>query len=210
VLHPSVEEVVADLHDVDAADAHAGLDLCHREVRHADEPNLPRANDVVQRAEGVLERRVEVRPVDQVDVDHVGLEPAEGEVDLPLQAPGRRVAADSRVARLPGEAALRHEDHALTAAPERLAHHLLGMAEPVRRGGVHAVDAAVEGPVDRLDGLLVLDRAVAIPAAHGPTPEAESRDVEARPSERAMLHRRLPRPIRPTRGDPRRTAGRAA
>ena len=62
---------------------------------------------------------------------------------------------------------------------ERARHHLLGVAGPVGRRGVHAVHAAVERAVDGLDGLVVLDRAVAV-AGHRPAAEAQHRYLAAR------------------------------
>ena len=120
--------MVADLDDVNAADPHAGLHVLHGEVRHSDEAHLPRANDRIHGEERLLEGCVEVRPVNEVHVDHVGLEPAERQIHLARQARGAGVAADGGAARVPGEPALRHEGHAIPAPAQGLAQR------PPRRG----------------------------------------------------------------------------
>ena len=100
-------------------------------------------------------------------------------------------AVSRRMAGLPGSQASPHLVTRMTPVPpagEGLAHDLLGVPEAVGRRGVHAVHPGVERPVDRADGLRVLDRAVALPAAHRPAPEPESRHGESGPSERATLH----------------------
>src|SRR4029077_7951499 len=79
------------------------------------------------------------------------------------------------------------EDDVTAAAFERPPHDLLGVPAAVRRRGVHAVDAALEGAMDGLDSLVVLDRAVAV-ARHRPAPEAHHGDVETSTSERTIAH----------------------
>ena len=59
----------------------AGLDLLGLEVGEPDEADLAVADQVVERAHGLLERRVPVGPVDHVHVDVVGAEALEALVD---------------------------------------------------------------------------------------------------------------------------------
>src|SRR6185503_10133657 len=53
--------------------------------------------------------------------------------------------------------------------------------------GVHAVHATIERAVDRLDGLVILDRAVAI-AGHRPAPKPHGGHGETGAAERAVAH----------------------
>ena len=89
------------------------------------------------------------------------------------------------------EPAFRHEDDLVAVTYERLPDHLLGMAESIPGGGIHAVDTSFKGAVDGADGLSVFNSPIAILSAHGPTPESKHRDRKSRPSEGPTFHRNL-------------------
>jgi hypothetical protein len=60
------------------------------------------------------------------------------------------------------------------------------VAVPVHVCGVEEVDTQVEGAVERAEAFLVVDLAPG--AADGPAPHADHRNVEARSSQRSILH----------------------
>jgi hypothetical protein len=66
-------------------------------------------------------------------------------------------------------------------------HDFLRVATAVRRRGVHAVHTLVERAVDRLDGLVVLDRAVAV-AGHRPAAKAQRGYLQPGSAERTKTH----------------------
>ena len=183
-----VQHVIAHLRDVDAARAQALLDHGAREVRHADEANAPGGHHLLERAHGLLERRVGVGPVDEEHVHPVGAQALQARVDF-----AEDVGA-AGVAQRPGLAGRRHlhaalgdEDDVAAVPVERAGHHFLRVAGAVGGRGVHAVDAAVEGAMDGLDGLVVLDRAVAV-AGHRPAAEAHHGHLQSGPAKRAIAH----------------------
>ena len=188
LLLAPVEHVIAHLRDVDAPGAHA---LGHHgagEVRDADEADAPGGHHLLEPAHGLLEGRARVRPVDEEHVHPVGAETLQARVDLAQDIGAARVPQGPGLAggrRL--HPALGDEDDVLAAAREGAPDDLLGVAAAVGRRGVHAVDAALEGAMDGLDGLVVLDRPVAV-ARHRPAPEAHHGHRKSSPAERAVAH----------------------
>ena len=104
--------------------------------------------------------------------------------------PGR----DTPVVGVPDEAAL-GEDHRPPAGgelPQRLPHHLLGVAEAVDAGRVDPVHARVDGVDDGLDRIRVVLRPPAegpVAASDGPGSQADRRDLEIAGAEPSGLHR---------------------
>ena len=74
-------------------------DLRGREVRGADVAHLPSRHELVQRAQGLLDRRDPVRPVVLVEVDVVGAEPLQRGLDRAADVAG--CAARARCRRVP-------------------------------------------------------------------------------------------------------------
>ena len=64
---------IAGEDDIDAPHPHAALDLRQPEVRHANIARFAVLHDVVESAHRLVERRVGVRPMNEIDVDIVRL-----------------------------------------------------------------------------------------------------------------------------------------
>src|SRR5262249_22279913 len=75
-------------------------------------------------------------------------------------------------------AALGDEDDLAPTVLQRARHDLFRVAGAVGRCGIHAVDAAIERTVDGLDGLVILDRTVAI-AGHRPAAKTHHRPLHS-------------------------------
>ena len=157
-----------------------------RVVRAADVAHLAGADEIVERAQRLLQIRQRVEPVHLVEVDRVGAEPAEarlaGTHDVVSRLP------DVVRARRPCEVQLRRQDHLVAPGAERLAEDLLGHADRVDVRGVDQVDPRVEAHREQLTGLGDLRRAHGLEpalAAEGHRPERQRRDPEARPAEKA-------------------------
>src|SRR5581483_4681922 len=83
--------------------------------------------------------------------------------------------------------------------PDRGPHELLAVAVAVAVGGVDEVDAQLDRTAERAERLLVVG-ADPSAAADAPRPEAELRDLEARPAERPVAHHRILAGALPARG----------
>jgi hypothetical protein len=120
--------------------------------------------------------------VGEPDVDVVGPQPAQREVELVHQRAPR--AVDDPVARRPADAGLRDDDDLVPVGPlEEVAEQLLGEAPGVAVGGVHE-RAARLGEGDQLVTGLVL---VGV-APPGERAEAQTGDLEAGATQVALLH----------------------
>src|SRR5215210_3109747 len=126
-----------------------------------------------------------VGAVDLVEVDPVGVEPAQRVLDR-AHDPAARVAAPVGIL-AHGVVELRGEDDVVAAAAgERLADDLLGLARPVDVGCVDEVDPGVERMVDDPDGLVVVGVA---PGAEHHRAEAELADRNTSASEWSKFHK---------------------
>src|SRR6266851_3172781 len=183
-LHPSVEHMPAILYDIDAANLHAGFELGEAKIRHADIAHLALLDDVIEGAHRLFERRVDIRPMHQIDIDVIGLQVPQALLDrrhYPLTtavAPVRRlVVADPE---------LGHHNDIAAARPERPRQRLLGDAHAIGFGSIKAVDAAVDRPLHRLAKLGLVDPAIG--AADLPAAKADRRDPQVGPSKLPIFH----------------------
>ena len=162
---------IGGLNDVDPA-VFAHLEhLLFGEVGHADEADLALLFQEVQRSGGLLEGHVVIRPVDEVEVDVIGLQAAKALLAL-IHEVGKRGVAEALLAN-GREAALMlqgrgadaafggHEDLGTIQAFQRAGADLLGITGAIDGRGVNQVDAAVEHRANRRDGIFVVDVAVA-------------------------------------------------
>jgi len=150
--------------------------------------DLALSHHLVERAGGVLERRVGIGPVHLVEVDVVGAEVAQGRLDAPAQRLRARVALQAVVGQQ--EAALGGDHHLVAAGLQlglqRLAEDLLRLPEAVGLRGVEEVDPELDGPAH--GALRVLDLGLAPVPADLPGAEADARYLEACPTQPDVLH----------------------
>ena len=121
-------------------------------------------DEVAEGPERLVEVDGGVGPVGLVQVDVVGVQPAQAVLDLLHDPPPRRTPLVGVVAH--GRHELGGQHHAVAPPLERLADDLLGLARRVHVGRVNEVDARIEGGVDDADAVVVV--AVApCPEHHG-------------------------------------------
>ncbi len=187
VLDAPIQEIVrrllADVAGEPEALAH-GERLHHhpgRMGRAADVADLAGAHEIGQRAERLVDRDLGAGPVDLVEVDVVGAEPAQ-----------RRVAGaqdvQARVALIVGTEAgppvdLGAEDHLVAAAGQGLPDDALRIARVVDVGGIDEVDARVQRGVDDPDRVGLGRASAEIHRA-----EAQRRHAHAGPAQQSMVH----------------------
>src|ERR671910_705928 len=160
-------------------------DLAGRESRGSDVADLALVDQVGERRERLFDVGSRLGAVDLVEVDPVGVEPAQRVLDR-AHDPAAGVAAPVGIL-AHGVVELRGEDYVVApAAGERLADDLLGLARPVDVGGVDEVDARVERTVDDPDGLVVVGVA---PGAEHHRAEAELADRNTGTSEWSKFHK---------------------
>ena len=145
-----------------------------RMIRAADVADLPLADEIVERAQRLLDRDELIGLVAHVDVEVVGAQPAQA----PLAALDDVLARQADVVDALADAHehLGHDDELLALAFERLAENLLGAAERIHVGGVDHRDARLAADVEhprRLGHAEVAHVLKPIPAADGHRPEAE-------------------------------------
>ena len=146
--------------------------------------DLAGVDEVVERAERVLDVRRRIGPVHLVEVDPVGAEATQRVLDLahdPAPAVARHVRA------LPHRPVELRRQHDVVATPgQRLADDRLGLAARVHVGGVDEVDPGVEGGVDDRHAVVV------VAVAHRPEhhrPEAQLADLDPGVPQRPVAHR---------------------
>ena len=163
-------------------------DLVGGERGRADRPDLAAAHQVGQGGQGLVDVGVRVRAVHLVQVDVVGLQPAQAVLDL-ADDPAARVAAHVGIlahlaVRLGGQ------HHVVPAAAQGLADDLLRLPRRVHVRGVDEVDAAVQRGVDDPDAVLVIGVA---PGAEHHRAEAVGAHLDPGTAERPHPHAvRLP------------------
>src|SRR3954447_10468594 len=197
-LDPAHEHAVRRLLGLEALEAAVARDplrlddLRRGERRGAEVADLARPDEVGERRERLLDVGVLARAVDLVEVDVVGPQAAERVLDLRHDPAPRAALVVDLVAHLAVE--LRGEDDVVAAAFEGLADDLLVLALAVDVRGVDEVDACVERGVDDLDRVVVVRVA---PRAEHHRAEAQRADLDAGPTEVAVLH---PANLPPARG----------
>ena len=117
-------------------------------LRQPEVADLARLDEVLHRADGLLDRHVRVDPVLEVQVDVVDAEPLQRGVAGAADVLGRAVDAHPRAVRVPLVAELRGQLHLVTATGDGLADEQLVGEGPVHVGGVEERHPQVERTVD--------------------------------------------------------------
>ena len=142
-------------------------------------PDLALGDQLGQRADGVLDRRVRVDAVLVVEVDAVGAEPLQGALDRDADVRRAAVEHPGATAGVRDEAELRRQHDAVATSLERAADEFLVGVGTVDLGGVDVGDAEVECSLDGADRLGVAACRVEVVAGHRHRAESDARDVES-------------------------------
>src|SRR5262249_50087769 len=165
-------------------------ELIGEEVRAADVPDLPLVHEVVEGAEGLVDRRRQVVAVQLVEVDVIGPQPPQRRLDR-----GQDVLAGVALVErrgTGGREALGGDEERVPLAAQPAPEDLLGApaggqvpAERIRVGAVEEIDPALGGPVENGNGggLVALE-----PERH--RAQAQSRDLQAGPAKSGVFHTR--------------------
>ena len=148
MLHAAVEHVVADLVGGDRAVLLALLHHVDVEVGDAVVADLAVGLEALEAIDCLVERRGVIAPVDQQQVDHVGLEAAQAAFGAFDDVVASRVQRDGLRAVVEVEANLGDELNLVAALAERCGEELFGVVGTVALGGVEQRDAAVDRVVD--------------------------------------------------------------
>ena len=145
-------------------------------------------DEVVERAERLVDRGRWIEPVELVEVDVVDLQTAQGCVDRVKDVPAGVPGVEGR---RPGRfEALRGKDETVPSSQQPATEDLLGAtlgckvaAERIGVRGVDEVDAALRSPIEDRDrgGLVGLQ-------SEGHRPKTELRHLKAGPSESRVIH----------------------
>ncbi len=161
-------------------------DLPAGEVAVAEVADLSLQHQLVQRGEGLLDGCHRVGRMQLIEVDVVGLQPAQARLDGPPDVEPAGLCAGRRaVAHVTGLVAeLRRQHERVPTAPKGLAHQLLRPALPaVDVGGVEQRDASIDRRVQDGPGGVEVEPAAEVVAA-----EADDGDGETGPAEWSVAH----------------------
>jgi len=156
-----------------------------RRLREAEVTHLALLHKPPHRAHRVLDRDLRIDAVEIVEIDRVHAEALKRVLAGALDV--ARPAVDALIAAvLPAhDAKLRGDGHCVLMRPQDAPHQLLVGEGAVHVGGVEEGDAAVNGTLERLDGPVLVGRAVKLRHPH--TAEAEGGDGEVVLAERPLL-----------------------
>ena len=186
-LDAALEQIVGRLHGVNRRNPAEPVHLLGRKVTDADSPNLSLLVERGHRGRRFLDRRGGIRPMDLVDVDHVGLKPFERRLDFLEDA--TRAGVAQRLTSAPVQADLGREDRAIPQATfcQRLADNFFRSAEAIDRRRIDQVDAVVERRANRVYRLALIGSAPH-PSANRPGSKTDSRYLDLRLANFAELH----------------------
>jgi hypothetical protein len=156
--------------------------LFRGEIRGPDVPDLPLADEIVERAQRFLDWRFRVGPMQLIEVDPIRLEPFEARLDSRHHIASRRSLEQPGVVHGPAE--LGRDHHARASRSENPAEKLLRSAAiAVVVGGIEQRDAGSDGLIDDGAALLVVATKRKIVAA-----EADCGHHEIRVADFALFH----------------------
>jgi hypothetical protein len=146
---------VLDLHRGDRVNRVRAPDRRRADLADAEMLDLAGLLQFGHRADRVLDRHVGIDAVDEIEVDHIGLEPFQAFVAAFLDVFGppvreTRPALQLDIAELAG-------DHIVVAMPgDRLGEQLLVAAVAIGVGAVEKIDAELTRSMDRADRLIAV------------------------------------------------------
>ena len=149
--------------------------------------DLALPDQIVERADGLLDRRGGVRAVRVVEVHVVGLQTAQRALDAGHDPASREAA----IARIVGarHADLAGDDEPIAPAGDRRADVAFRDAVRVHVGGIEVIDTQIGGVVDECGGLLpVAVMGERLVAAEDRTAQADDRYLDAAGSQPAVAH----------------------
>ena len=135
----------------------------------------------------LLDRRVVVGPVDQHQVDEIGVEPPQAVLGVLNDVALFRVAPNHLGRVVVIEPNLGHKDDVVAPIAQRLGQQLLGVIRAVDLGRVEQRDPAVDRHVHGAGRLIDVDVAVHR-GAHLPRAEAHRRGHQVRVAESSLFH----------------------
>ena len=160
-----------------------GIDrLPARQVAGADRPHLAGAHQIVHRPQHLFHVRVGVQRVQLVEVDAVGLQPAQAVLERLHDIAARRRHHPARRC-FQRQAEFRGQHDIVASRPEDRAERLLRAAGAIGIGRVEQRDAEVERLVDDRPRVSGRHARAEIVAA-----EADQRDLDARIAQLPILH----------------------
>jgi hypothetical protein len=177
LLDEPPDEIIGRLDDVDCTVSRRHFEHADVEVGDADGADHPVSAHPLERLNGGAERLAAARPVEEVDVDVVGVQALERLGEL----------ASEFHLRVSGAGGLRGYHRLRTSIAKRSAHDLFRVPVPVGGRGIEETDAQRKRPVDRSDRLPVV-RAAPVVAAHGPAAERDRRYLDLCPPDSSSLH----------------------
>jgi hypothetical protein len=160
------------------------------EIGAADITDLAAANEIVEGADGLLDRRLRIEAVQLEEIDIVGAEPAQAALDRTQQMVTR--GADIVRPLAGAEGRLGRDDDAVAAAGDGLAQDLLGQAVGVDVGAVEHGEAGLEADIDQAGGLPHVAFAPGaeelVAATERTRAEAQCRHLESRSAQQSVFH----------------------
>nr|BFE82564.1 hypothetical protein GCM10020093_051650 [Planobispora longispora] len=148
--------------------------------------DLARGDQLGHRADGLLDRHPGVAAVQVVQVDVVDAEPAQRGVARLPDVLGTAVDGPRRRVVTPDDAELGRQYRPVPAVGDRPPDQFLVVAPAVHVGGVQEVHPEIQRPVDDLDRLGLVGRAVELRHSHAAEPECG--DLGAAAAETSLVH----------------------
>jgi hypothetical protein len=173
LLDLALEQIIGRLHNVQLGDAAKSFNLRNREIAHANSADLPLVEECLHRFGGLFDRHQRVGPMDLIDIDIIGAQPAQRVGRLAQDPVTAGVPEDFPVFPLEPGFGGNDDVWAQAAFGNCLADDLFGAAKSIGRRRVDKVDPAFDGGVDRLDRLFLL-RPAPHPAADRPGSKADA------------------------------------
>src|SRR4051812_8452031 len=149
------------------------LGLGDADLRQAQMADLALADQLRHGAPRLGERDLRVDAVQVVQVDHVGVEPAQAGLDRLAYVAGRPVAYDLTGAGIGDQADLAAEHGTVAYAVQGLAHELLVVPRAVDVAGVQERHAQVDGLPDQRHRLAVVTLGLGVGPAHAHAAETD-------------------------------------